>query len=102
MVNLVPVQLDKDSGRKVLKRPQLAAPPGFKCAFGFAFTQALPASVWTITHNGDSDELVITIFNELNEVILPNEITIVDMNTVQVDFVVSQAGFANLVVFQGC
>lgn len=60
----------------------------------FTFTQALPATTWTISHNLNSSIVQVQVFDSANHMVIPNEVTIVDKDTVQVEFGVGFAGRA--------
>jgi hypothetical protein len=53
--------------------------------------------VWVVEHNLGTEKLVISVYDENNFMIIPAEIVIVDINTVQVYFAEPQAGTANIV-----
>ncbi len=60
----------------------------------FTYTQAIPAITWTIPHNLNSNNVQVQIFDGANRMVIPNEVTIVDKDTVQVEFGVNFAGRA--------
>ena len=69
------------------------------------FTQSTPATTWTIVHNlggsGGEGIPVVDVLITINGVvtkIIPKTVTIVDNNTVTVEFTTAQAGTAIIAV----
>lgn len=66
----------------------------------YIHTQTTAASTWTITHNLNSTEVNIDVIVDnagTREKILPQDITIVDANTVSVAFSTALTGSARVV-----
>ena len=99
MANLVPLHVDKDTGRKIAKSGGANGPPGFLSVFGITHDQITPATVWTIVHNAETTCLLVQVYDENDELIVPEEIKIVDINTVVITFIENQVGRAHLLVF---
>lgn len=71
----------------------------FSSVIGFTFTKALAATTWSIAHNGNTTDFVAQIFDNSGIAILPDQITTIDVNNVQVTFSNAQAGKAQLSLF---
>lgn len=56
-----------------------------------------PQVVWVITHNLNSENVIIQAFDQSKFVIIPNTIQIVDSNTVQLTFNTAQNGVARVI-----
>lgn len=81
----------------------LTPAPGFTSAYGYVFTQVSPLTTWTIVHNANTLNVATQIFDNPTTTgnnVLPDEITVLDVNTVQVSFGAAQAGKALLTVFK--
>jgi len=65
----------------------------------YEHSELVPQTTWTIPHNLNSTMPMVQVYNAAHQVILPDEITVMDNNTVDVTFNVAQAGRA--VVFHG-
>lgn len=82
-----------------------APPVGFTTAFGYVFVQSSSSATWTITHNAGTSNIAVQIYdsysgsNAAGNVIVPDEITIVNINTIQVTFADAMTGSALLTVF---
>ena len=96
MANLVPLHIDKETGRIVAR----GGHGGGRFAIGFLFEQLIPSAVWTIPHNQSNDRVLVQVYETTGEFILPDEITIVDINTVQITFGTAMEGTAHLVFFR--
>lgn len=71
----------------------------FSSVIGFTFTEAVANTTWAITHNGNTTDYIAQIFDNSGVAILPDAITTVDVNNVQVTFSNAQAGKAQLSLF---
>lgn len=60
-------------------------------------SQPTAAQTWTITHNLQTTYPLVSVYDLNNNQILPNEVTVVDANTVAVSHSVAQAGRAAVV-----
>lgn len=82
-----------------------APPVGFTTAFGKVFVQSTAQTTWTITHNAGTTNIAVQVYdnfsgvNAAGNVILPDEVTIIDINTTQITFADAQSGTALLTVF---
>ena len=99
MANLVPLHIDKDTGKIVARKSSTGTGTGTGTASGFLFTQLAPITTWVITHNKDSKKLITQIYDLSGNMILPENVQIVDSNTVIVTFNVPQAGTGHLLFF---
>ena len=97
MSNLVPVYIDKDTGRFVT-RPPVGQTTG-SGATGYVHTQSTPAVIWSIPHGGNTKLLVHRIFDENYEEIIPDRFRIIDENNVEVRFAVAITGVVHLIYF---
>jgi len=59
-------------------------------------SQAIAGSTWLVVHNLDTANVTVTCWDDAipAQIIIPNTITFVDNNTVQIDFLAAQAGKA--------
>lgn len=96
MQNLVPVYMDITTGEYVLKT-EVENLSG--TTFGVQFVQTTPSTTWTIAHGKYTNKFVPQIFDENMFAIVPDEIRIIDINTVEITFVEPQTGLANLIMF---
>lgn len=55
------------------------------------------AATWTVTHNFDSENAIVQTFDENKSVIFPESITIVDGDTITIQFNSPQSGTARIV-----
>lgn len=67
--------------------------------YGFGYTQATPATQWTISHMGHTFRLQVTIYDNAYEQITPHKVHIIDLNTAQVLFTSPQSGSAVIIMF---
>lgn len=64
----------------------------------FGHIQAVASSTWTITHNLQSGTPVVQIYDENNQMVIPDEVTPTDANTVVVTFNTAVVGRAIVMV----
>lgn len=55
------------------------------------------AAVWTVTHSLGSDNVIVQVVDELGFVIIPDQIQIVDVNSVQITFGTPQIGTVRII-----
>ena len=96
MANLVRLLLDKDSGDIVAK--EQTVPIGTFETAGFRFTQETPDTMWNISHAGGSNIVVVQVYNETSDLIIPDNVRIIDAFNIQITFASPQAGTANIVM----
>lgn len=97
MANLVPLHIDKQTGKIVAKGG--AGGPNFATK-GFLYEQILPSDTWIIPHNCDSDQLIAQVYDNTGMFVLPDEIEIVDTNTVIIRFTSPQEGTGHIAFFK--
>jgi len=64
-----------------------------------SYVLAVPiaSQTWTVTHNLNSENVIVQAFDESKFVVFPNTIQIVSANVVQLTFNTAQAGVARVV-----
>lgn len=83
-----------------------AIPPGLLNSYGFVFVQSSASTTWTITHNAATTNVSAQIYDNFSggaasgDIILPDAITIVDINNITISFNSAQAGTALLTIFK--
>lgn len=95
------IAYDQGSDRWINKpEPTGTTPPsGFFQVWGYVHFQSIASTIWTINHNLGTDKVIVGIIDPTNEQVFPNGITILDVNTIQIDFSAPQAGRAYLTLF---
>jgi hypothetical protein len=96
MTNLVPIQLDRDTGRLYARA---VTGSGASSVTGYQFTQASAISTWNIAHNLGSETVITQIYDNTNTLIIPDSVVIVDEDNITVTFGAAQAGIAILMAF---
>lgn len=66
---------------------------------GIEFIQPTPEIIWTITHGRNTKKIQWSLYNELDEWILPDSFKIIDENTVEFSLGSPMAGRAILITF---
>jgi hypothetical protein len=66
---------------------------------GFKFIQSTAALTWAINHGGNTTNVVVSVYDSSNNQILPSNVSIVDVNNIQITFTDSQVGTAILILF---
>ena len=59
---------------------------------GFEYTQNIPSATWTIIHNAGSNRIQFTVYDEMMRFIVPDDVIMLDMNTLIVHFAAEQVG----------
>jgi hypothetical protein len=62
---------------------------------GFTFTQVVAATTWTVIHNKNTTNLIAQVYIG-NEQTIPDALTIIDSNTITVQFGAAVAGKVNI------
>jgi len=62
----------------------------------FKHTQNTPSTAWVITHNRNSEYVMAAVYDADKFQVLPDQIQIIDDNTVHITFGSAQAGYAAL------
>lgn len=96
MANLVPLHVDKDSGKIVARGGGIG---GRATARGFLYEQIVAASVWNIPHNKENDRVIVQIYDEVGEFTIPDKIDIIDINNIQITYGAPMAGTAHILFF---
>ena len=104
MANFIPIQLDRQTGKKHATRAGLGgigAPPGtgFSLTWGYTHEQLSPDFTWVIPHNGGSEDLQVQIFDTSKELVIPDRVVVIDANNVEIEFTSPMSGKAQLVIF---
>jgi hypothetical protein len=68
-------------------------------AAGYEYIKAIPATVWTIVHSNNTKRVQVQIWDESDNMVFADTVSIVDSNTVRVVFSTAQAGRAILMLF---
>lgn len=63
----------------------------------YVLNVTVAAGTWTITHNLNSENVIVQIFDENKFVMIPNSIQIIDANVVRVTFGTAATGIARVV-----
>ena len=105
MANLVPLHVDKDTGELVATtNPGIVqgggGGGGAGLADGFLHTQSVPSQAWVIVHGQATELLLAQVYTTAGDQIIPDEISIVDINTVEVTLGTPQTGRAHIVFFE--
>lgn len=104
MANLVPLHVDKDTGELVATRnPGTGTGPGPGVpgnAEGFLFIQNIASTVWTVPHNQATDLLLTQVYTTAGDMLIPDEISLLDINTVEITFGSPITGRAHLIFFE--
>jgi len=67
----------------------------------FVHTQSTASTTWTISHGLNSLDAIVQVYDSTGAVIIPNEIKIVDANTITVSFTTAIAGKAVIAASNG-
>ena len=100
MANLVRLNLDKDTG-KIVAGGTVTDSGGTPVVAkdGFLYTQITQSDLWVIQHFAGTTLLLIQVFDDANNLIIPDNIEITDINTVEVSFGTPVKGTARIVFF---
>ena len=71
----------------------------FAGVYGYSHIQALPSSSWTIIHNRGTFRAQVTIYDNNWEQIIPEQVKVIDNNTVLVSFGTALIGRAMVLLF---
>jgi hypothetical protein len=99
MSNLVPLHVDKETGKIVASDKALGNIP-IGGAYGYYYLQTVASDTWTIVHNGGTMHTICQIYDTNNELVLSDTVRIVDINTIEVLFGAPQDGFAYIIMFK--
>jgi hypothetical protein len=96
--NLVPLYVDKETGKTVATGERTAASPG--TTEGNAFFQTVESTTWTITHNKNTTTFVYQIFTNTMEQVWPDFVTINDPNEMTIHFLTAMSGVVYIIFFK--
>lgn len=65
----------------------------------YEHVQLQPSSNWIISHNQNTHRIQVSIWDNFNELVLPDNITLTDGNNVQIEYNSPQSGRAILMLF---
>lgn len=101
MANLIPINLDKDTGQLVAKGGVSGGGggPGGPFASGYLHLQTVSQVTWIVSHNGGTENVVVQIYDNSGDLVLPDRVHIVDINTVEINFEAAMDGRAHVIVF---
>jgi len=105
MANLVPLHIDKETGEIVATRNPgvgggTSTAPGLQGAEGWLHIQSVASDTWTIPHNQGSDLVLVQVYTTAGELIIPDDVTIVDINTIEILFAAPDTGRAHIIFFE--
>lgn len=67
--------------------------------FGYTHEQSTAANIWTVVHGRQTLRAQVQVWDENFELIIPENVKIIDANTVQISFTQSMRGSATLILF---
>lgn len=95
--NLVPLHVDKETGRIVASHR--SGIPLAGSSEGYVFEQLVASDTWLIEHNLNSGFFIHQVFDIDMNLIIPDNFRLVDLNTVELKFGAPQDGYAHIVFF---
>jgi len=96
MANLVALHIDKDTGEIVARGGTTG---GGGSGAGYLFEQLTPALQWTVPHSQSSDLVLVQVYDELGELTIPDSVVILDLQSIEINFLDAMAGTAHLIFF---
>ena len=103
MANLVRLNFDKITGKMVAGGDiesgggGPSGPTGI--AEGYLHVQSVASDLWTINHFAGTSLLLIQIFDSASNLIIPDNIELVNINTVEVTLATPATGTARIIFF---
>jgi len=97
MANLVPINIDKDTGKLVAK--EVAGGTSAFAAVGYLHIQTISSLTWNISHNVGTTNVHVQIFDTSSNLVIPDQVHIIDINTIEVKFGASATGKAHIILF---
>lgn len=97
MQNLIPLQLDKVTGKIFAK--EIAVNSGTFQVTGFTQEFGVASATWNINHNGSTTFVMVQIFDESAQEIMSDTVSIIDLNNITITFSEPQLGTALLLLF---
>ena len=102
MANLVRLNLDRDTGR-IVAGGTVESGGGsggpVVTSDGYLFTQGVASDLWTINHFAGTTNLLIQIFDSANNLVIPDNVELVNINTVEVTLSTPITGTARIIFF---
>jgi hypothetical protein len=97
--NLTNIFFDKATGEFVLR--DISIDTGSFNLVGFVHLQVVESTTWTIVHDLNTENIsgVHVIEDSTNDQIFPDNIEVVDVNTIVISFTSAMSGKATLVLF---
>lgn len=101
--NITPLNVDRTTGRlhaHAGNNNGACKPPNNNatCVYGYNHDEIFPSTVWFIAHNFESDQVLAKVYDTTGDEIIPDEIQVVDINTLQITFNSPMAGKADLAI----
>lgn len=102
MANLVPLQLDKETGRIFARGGAGGGGSGGSggTSSGFLFTQTTPIQTWSIAHNEGNTKALVQVYDTLGHLIIPDDVHIQGGNNIEITFASAQAGTGHIIFFE--
>lgn len=105
--NITPVTVDIFTGKLFtalapsdiipIDADESTPPPSVNFA-GFTFVQRVPKMKWVLTHNLNTENVLVQVFDNNNSLLIPNSISILDANQIKLTFMAPEAGTAQVVL----
>lgn len=100
MTNLVPLFLDKDTGQLVAGGETINGGGPALTTSGYLHVQNVASDFWVIPHFAGTTLLLVQVFDTAGNLFVPDNVEIVDINTVEVTLGTPIAGRAHIVFFE--
>lgn len=101
--NLIPLLLDKVTGKYVASNTGFTGGPGGGDAgstVGYRHDQYQLDTIWTVSHNKHSAFFVCQVFDIDGNEIVAEKTEVLDLNTIMITFAEPQDGFVNVIFFE--
>lgn len=97
--NLTNVFFDKETGEFILR--DISIDTGAFNLVGVVHLQPVASTLWTIVHNLGSENIsgVHVIEGSTNDQVFPDNVEVIDINTIEISFTEAMSGKATLVLF---
>lgn len=96
--NYVSTLIDLNTGTYVGRPGGGGGGSGSSNVQAYTHYQTTPAPTWFINHQGETENVSVQVYNDLNKQVIPGDIVIVDQDNIQVVFNVPVTGKAQLVM----
>jgi hypothetical protein len=102
MTNLVPLYVDKNSGKIVASNNGGVGGGGLPTgdAFGYVHVQTASSNQWIVIHDKNTRAVIYQVYTDMLEHVYPDEVIINDENTITINFAYPMTGIAHLVLFK--